>query len=251
MSNEEGPFLFVNFPDQVAYRRPPYPRGNWGVPLAPASMALHQFPRLINDIEVTSRSVAVPSIDTEARSEGEHRIAIRGVIVPADELYRLAANYPSVFLSRYSRDGRFILERAGSLVPGAAEACGLAWYFDSVCLHKVELSRETDQWRVTLTWYTRDSLPPHLTIFVHLGLPGQAPRAQEDGDTWRGMLPLTMWQAGDLVIDERWLPALPDQTDLLLRVGLYDRLTGDRKEAIAADGGSLVGDAFALPLPEN
>ncbi len=79
---------------------------------------------------------------------------------------------------------------------------------------------------VRLIWQAQTSpIPADYTIFLHLYLTGQtdaAPLAQRDSMPCAGGYPTTRWQAGEVVIDDHWLP-LPEEAtgDMVLALGLY------------------------------
>ncbi|HEX6385495.1 MAG TPA: hypothetical protein VF177_12565 [Anaerolineae bacterium] len=248
--SEDGQYLFVNFPDRYAPERPPYPVGYWGVTLAPIVVELGDFAALLFGSTPQTLSHSLPSIDAQARAEGPYQIDMRGVILQPHELYTLATGWDAIYLSRYLPDGRFDLERAGSLTPQAGSACRLALFAELVCLQSVQVENAGDALQVRLSWLTRTPLPPHLTIFAHLGQPDQPPLAQADGDTWRGMLPLSVWQPGDLIHEWRTLNRPPLAEEIYLLIGVYDRTTGERLRATTTGGQPLHNNAYVQPLSE-
>jgi hypothetical protein len=58
-----------------------------------------------------------------------------------------------------------------------------------------------------------------------------------DGDSLGGLVPVFTWQAGAEILDVRSIaPALAEPGVYEVRVGLYNRDSGARYPAIAADG---------------
>lgn len=222
----DGRYLFLNFPDRFAPTRPPYPVGYWGLTLAPVVVELADFQRAWTGGQVESLSQAMPWLDQAERENGAYQVDMRGVIIQPDELAVLAGEVDGVYVSRYGVDGRWQLDYAGRLEPGAAD-CQFAHIGEDICLHEAQVTETADGYAVTLVWSTAVPLPPHLTIFAHLGRPGQPPVAQADGDTWRGALPLANWPPGALILEQRTLPR-PAQEGLVLKVGVYNWVDGQR-----------------------
>jgi hypothetical protein len=238
----DGRLLFLNFPDRYAPKRPPYPVGYWGLTLAPVAVELADFQRVWTGGQAASLSRAMPWLDQAMRENGETAVDMRGVIVQPDELAELANEVDGVYITRYEADGRWQLQWAGRLLPEVAGDCYLARFGEQICLHQVQIEEAGDVWEVTLVWSTAGPLPPQLTIFTHLGLPGQPPLAQADGDTWRGALPLANWPSNRLIVEQRTLPRLAEN-GLVLQVGVYDWVEGQRLAGVEVDGGR--------PLPDN
>ena len=244
VSVDDSRSLFINFPDRYARKRPPYPLGYWGLTLAPVVVELGDFAAVLTGNRPQTESRSLPWIDAEARANGPYQVDMRGVIVEPDELYELAAEQDGIYLSRYLPDGRFALEAAGSLEPKVARPCRLVLYGEVVCLQVVQVENMDDVLQVQLSWSTETPLPPHLTIFTHLGRPGEPPLSQADGDAWRGLLPLANWRPGDLIHEWRTLARPAAGEALQLQIGVYDRTTGERLRAATADGRPLADDAY-------
>jgi hypothetical protein len=106
---------------------------------------------------------------------------------------------------------------------------------------------------LTLTWLSLSVAQPHDAIFAHLGLAGQPPVAQNDGDAWQGILPLTAWQPGDTVRERRSI-SLPQEMDPApygIRIGVYNRITGERLPGTTPQGEPLPDNAITVePLPQ-
>jgi hypothetical protein len=242
-TQEDGRLLFLNFPDRYARQRSPYPVGYWGLPLAPVVVELEDFQAIETGNKSVSVSRSMPWLDQEARASGPYQVDMRGVIIQPHELAALAASVKAIYLTRYLPDGRFQLQYAGHLQPGEAVACPLVRFDESICLHDVQMREIAGVYEVTLVWSTSEPLPSHLTIFTHLGQPGQPPLTQADGDTWRGALPLANWPPGDLIVEQRTLPHPPDRDSVVLQIGVYNWVDGERLPGVMVEG--------ERPLPDN
>lgn len=238
--------LFVNFPDQFTPKRPPYPLGYWGMLLAPGSVDLGEFSALTTGQRPVTFSRRMPWVDGEMRDAGPYQVDMRGELVPADQLYQLAHQVDRVYLSRYHTDGTFALQWAGAVISPtlATQTCRLAVFGQTLCLQDAQVEAQAGQLSVTLTWTDLARAQPNDTIMTHLGHMGQPPLAQADGDPWLGILPLTLLQPGDTITDHRIipLPATMPAGPYDIRIGLYNRVTGERMPATTPQG---------EPLPDN
>ena len=248
---EGAHLLFVNFPDRYALKRPPYPLGYWGVTLAPVSVDLGAFPTITTGKRLHTISRRMPPVDFEARDAGPYQIDMRGTITPPDELYQLARQVDAVYLSRYFPNGDFALQWAGDVTPDpSATSCQLAKFGQTLCLQETQIDLQPGQLSLILTWLSLSTAQPHDTIFAHVGTSYQPPIAQADDDAWLGALPLLFWQPGDAVREQRIIP-LPKGAELdqcEIRIGVYNRVTGERSPATTPQGEPLPDDVLTLPL---
>ena len=128
MTQQDGRYLFINFPDRYQEKRPPYPFGYWGITLAPVVVDLADFPPIIAGAEAQSSSRSLPWLDAEAREAGPYDVDMRGIVVQSGQLAQLAADGTAVYVSRHLADGRFRLQKAGR----AGVGCGSIWLFGPI-----------------------------------------------------------------------------------------------------------------------
>ncbi len=247
LDGQNGRFLFINFPDRYTAKEAPYALGYWGITLAPVVMDLGDFVMIERGSAPITTSYSLPWIDQHEREQGPFLVDMRGIILAPEELYQAARGQDGVYLSRYQADGRFRLKWVGSLHsadPLRASTCGLILFDDVICLQAMDVQPTPTRWQVTLSWIrlSNAEISPFLAPFLHLGLPGQPPLAQDDGDAWFNMLPTAVWQPGDLIYDVRALPRLPDDA-LSIQIGLYNWVTGERAKAMLVEE--------QRPLPDN
>jgi hypothetical protein len=247
---EDERLVFINFPDRYALKRPPYPLGYWGVTLAPIVTDLGAFPASLTGARVQTMSVSMPWLNEQEREAGPYHVDMRGVITPPEQLYILAQEATAVYLSVYHPDGRFTLLRLGQIVTGIEPplSCGLAWFDNRLCLQTAVVVQEDHSLRLLLSWWLAQPAEPHETIFAHLGQVGQTPIAQADGGPWLNALPLSVWQPGDLVQEQRLidLPQTAAPGDYLIRVGFYNWVTAERYPLLTPAGKLLPGDAAVI-----
>jgi hypothetical protein len=240
--------IYVNFPDRYAARRPPYPVGYWGFLVAPVVVGLSDFTALVYGSAPDSISRSAPWHDADSRLDGPYVVDMRGEITPPDALYALALDGKEVFVTRYDAHGHFALQRAGRVLVDEPSSC-LVTFSDVVCLEAFEVHDEGTAYEVLLRWRSMTAAKPHDTIFLHLGEPGQPPIGQDDGNAWRGLLPLSTWASGDVIEDRRTLAA-PRQLEeeVVVSVGIYNRVSGQRLRALDTHGAPLPLDAYIAPL---
>jgi len=246
---DETHLLFVNFPDRYAPRRPPYPLGYWGVTLAPISVDLGAFPAIAVGRHPQTTSCSVPPLDFDARDTGPYQIDMRGEITPPNQLYHLARQVDTVYLSRYSPNGTFVLEWAGAVTTTpSTPSCQLARFGQTICLQQAQMNRQPGHLSLTLTWLSLSLAQPHDTIFAHVGTAYQPPIAQSDGDACLGLLPLNIWQPGDTIREQRiiLLPEEIDPAQYEIRIGVYNRETGERLPAMTSEGKALPNDVVVI-----
>lgn len=240
---ENGRFLFLNFPDRYTPKQEPYPIGYWGMTLAPVSVKLDDFPPVLLGKTAVSQSQAMPWVGQMERDGGPNIVDMRGSIIQPNELAVLAENVDEVYLSHYLANGRFQLQAAGHYAETAISSCETALFAQTICLHNIAVTEEANTYKLTLTWSTTDSPPPEWTIFAHLANPGQPPLAQADGDTWAKTLPLTNWPTDRMIMDYRYLSTTENMNGLVWQIGVYNWVTGERVNAINAQ--------TRQPLPDD
>jgi 4-amino-4-deoxy-L-arabinose transferase-like glycosyltransferase len=100
--------------------------------------------------------------------------------------------------------------------------------------HSVEAA-DANHWRLRTLWQIDQPIDADQTFFVHLRAPNEVLDAK-DGDSGDGFYPLRLWRPGDVIIDERLIEVPPqaDRGQLLIELGLYDRITGQRVPVIAS-----------------
>jgi hypothetical protein len=184
----------------------------------------------------------MPSIDFDAREAGPYQIDMRGEITSPDELYQLAHQVDSVYLSRYSPDGTFALEWAGAVTTTpSTPSCQLARFGQAICLQESQIDRQPGRLSLTLTWHSLAPAQPHDAIFAHVGTADQPPIAQSDDDACLGLLPMSAWLPGDIIREQRII-SLPDSVEpgqYEIRIGVYNRASGARLTAASPDGQPL------------
>ncbi|HXF62015.1 MAG TPA: hypothetical protein VNK95_10380 [Caldilineaceae bacterium] len=120
---------------------------------------------------------------------------------------------------------------------------------DDIYLHGYDLAR-AETLRLTLYWQALRRMDRSYKVFVHLVDPATgAILAQHDAAPRQWRYPTTWWERGEIVDETIELPveAEPDRP-LLLLIGMYDELTGERLPVVGRSGERYKDNAFLLPL---
>jgi len=124
--------------------------------------------------------------------------------------------------------------------------------FEGVCLANAELHVQDGATRLSLLWWVAEGIQELTTVFVHCYGPDGALVAQADGAALGNSYAVSAWRAGERIDDHRYL-ALPEGVslqDCTLGVGLYRSDTGERLEALDAEGGTLSDQMLRLDVSE-
>ncbi|MCD4737882.1 MAG: glycosyltransferase family 39 protein [Anaerolineae bacterium] len=102
----------------------------------------------------------------------------------------------------------------------------VAHFKAGLTLHAALVTPEEAGARVQLWWRAESAPAAEYIVFVHYLRDGEQ-LEQHDSPPGGGQLPTTRWQAGDLILDEHFLPGVqPDPARDTLRIGLYRRDNG-------------------------
>jgi hypothetical protein len=102
-----------------------------------------------------------------------------------------------------------------------------------------------------LRWRALAEPDANYAIFVHLGLPGAPPLAQDDGQPHNGLEPTDTWTVGREVLDRRAL-LLPQHLPpgrYAIQVGLYRASDGARLPADGVTGADAVSLGYVEVKP--
>ncbi len=102
--------------------------------------------------------------------------------------------------------------------------------------------------RVRLYWQTSEPVDTSYTVFAQLFGPGDSMRDQADGLPQDGTRPTFTWQPGEVILDDHVFDVPKDAPagEYRVRLGLYDRETMARLEAVDATGQRLPDDAVVI-----
>jgi len=118
---------------------------------------------------------------------------------------------------------------------------------DAIVLVGYDLQQDPNRLRLTLCWECLASMERDYTVFVHLIGPDGSLVTQADGPPVDGDYPTSFWAPGEIIIDERVIPAEGLSSGTYhLRVGMYLLQTGERLPAVDKEGVRLPADAIPL-----
>jgi hypothetical protein len=154
-------------------------------------------------------------------------------------------------------------ERQASKCMSADGPCSYPIDFaGTVALDGARVTKKAQALDVTLWWRSTAPLANDPVVFVHLYDSAGQLIATADGPPLVGGFPVSLWQPGDRVRDQRSIP-LPEEGDTPINtkgseaapsqvgVGWYDPATGARLAATTADGVRLLNDVVLVPLPSD
>ncbi|PJF47315.1 MAG: hypothetical protein CUN48_09295 [Candidatus Thermofonsia Clade 3 bacterium] len=218
----------------------------WGA-LAPVNQSYRVVLEALGlDGEVIGRKLAIPfggRFATQRWQPGAYfrdvyRLPIDATASPGParvqlKLYKL---YPTPGDAQINgaNTGTFLIDRVkvtSAIAPAPASSQPpIAVFGDALRLDRVRFSPD----QVTFDWTTLKPPGGDYTFFVHILDENGAQIAQQDAEPFDGQYPTGLWEAGERVRDARALVLSPEARRL--RIGWYDRRTGQRLAAHTADG---------------
>jgi hypothetical protein len=233
-------YLFINFPDRIEVCPKPYPLGYWGLTLAPVVQDLSDYAVTANGQSAETRSLSAFLTGAAARDAWPYRVDMRGENTSPEGLFKAASWADAVYLTHYVGDGSLGLEDVGTVRRGNASLLPMATFGERVHLVRCGAtisSNAAQSLHLETVWSAFGPITEGDTIFAHLLTSDGVYVSSNDGDTLGGLLPMSSWQLYQLVCDQRdvRLPELPPG-EYALTVGLYNRDSGERYEAIKPDG---------------
>jgi len=228
--------LFLNYPDRLALRRPPYALGYWGIILAPPVQQLSDYAVAEQGRSATTSELTRLEISNKQWIESPYNVDWRGERVAAEGLLVGSPSYEDVFVTTVSPTGDFMLASVGWARPDA-EGEVVAVMGDRLGLRQAEVKQHRDRLVVNLALEPVGEIAADDVLFVHVLNAAAALAADADSDLWDGYLPLDAIPAGMLVGDTRTVSLPPLASgDYAVTVGLYNRVTGERYDVIKPDG---------------
>jgi hypothetical protein len=171
-----------------------------------------------------------------------HNVDLRGEAVDQAKLSAAIRSADQVFIAEYEPSGEVRIIEAGNLSlqqPDRSIAI-----FDSR-LQLAEAALDAANQRLALTWNCLAPLKPDETVFVHVfDAKGQLV-TQADGAPLRELFPLSECLPGEIIHDVRHL-AVDASRPYAIKVGLYNRATGQRLQAIDDQGQSISDNAVSI-----
>lgn len=238
-AGDDARLLYVNAPDQITPLIREYPIGFFRAILMPVSVDLGQYAQIQTGTRPTTRSISVPALAKLDRFP--YQVNLRGEAVTQAELSDAIRSVDTTFFTEYYPDGRVRVVEAGSVKP-ASSTQRLATFDARLALARAEATPEDDRLRIEFDWDCLGALHADETAFVHvLDASGQL-ADQADGEPLRDLFPLAECRPGETIHDVRYVEMPPGA--YTIRVGIYNRVSGERLKAIDANGQPLPDDAI-------
>ena len=119
---------------------------------------------------------------------------------------------------------------------------------DEVALLGYDLRQEAEKLYLTTYWQALRPNTTDYTLFAHLLDAGGTLLAQNDGLPQGGRYPTSIWDVGEMVVDERMIEHGVGETAVVLVIGLYDQVTQERLPVRPAGQPPALDGALRLPL---
>ncbi len=225
--------LYVNAPDQITPKWREFPVGFFRAVLMPVSVDLGQYVELQAGVQPQTQSVSVPAL---AHLENyPYNVDLRGETADQTKLSAAIRAADRVFIAQYDPSGAVTITEAGRL--SKQQPSQPIATFDAR-LQLSEAALDASNHRLTLVWDCLAPFSADETIFVHVLNASNQPVAQADGAPLHELFPLSECQPGEQIRDVRYL-AVDALHPYSIKVGLYNRVTGQRLPAIDARGQEL------------
>lgn len=237
----QRPLLLVNLPARITPPGRFYPLGHEGIiPLPPRVGA--------DDLVVAHGGQPGAALD---RAWGPvqpvlpYAVQLLGQTLAAEDL-RTARR---VVLVSYQARSMALREAGAVLPPGSESGAAQARFGQHLSLLSVSCPR-VDGGRVALStrWQATGVLEGAPTLFAHLLGSDGTLLAQADGDPLQGLYPLSWWQVGEAVHDERVFEDIPEGVTTVA-LGVWDPADGARWPAVGPGGQPLPHDAVVCAVP--
>jgi len=233
-ANEAGKeAVVINFPSWLAPTQSDYALGHDGVLFWPdyvppeIFMAVHTGE--FGDLNFVRADAIRPDLQR----------AYYGLTGPAPDWPMLAAVPSQVLKTEYGTDSLSIVPVGELALQDNVQSGPLALFEKAtgetaIILLDSSAEISDNDVRVDLLWQAPQSLES-VTVFVHLVDAGGQIIGQADGEPLGGSFPFELWLNDGQILDTR-LVTVDGASAAGVRIGLYDRLTGERLTAIAQDG---------------
>ncbi len=230
--------VFINLPVWITWPQTTYAIGQEGVVSAPA------YDQLETLVSVhTGQPARISTFRFDAiRQDTPYYLGLMGAGPDWSSLAKIGGR---VFLTHYGSD-EIRIESVGELAAAAPAAEPIARFGSAVTLLDATASIDDAHLHIDLAWQVLELPLPDVTVFVHVLNAGGQLFAQADGDPLAGTYPFWQWTPGLAVRDRRAIEV--SGSGLSLRVGLYDRATGERLAATSADGAPIADNAVPISI---
>jgi len=227
-ATHEPGMLLVNLPLRIVPRSRIYPLGFEGITPLPARVTAEELVAVHTGIHDAAEAVAfgIAAVDDPPG----YTYQPFGQPVGWEELAAAVRRTRAVYLTRYGPERIRLVEAGGAAGGGNPPGDPLARFGDHRFGDRVALldaactCDETGQVHLTAHWRAEASIKTDAAVFAHLLDPQDTIVAQADGYPLLGMLPLWLWEPGEIVRDVRHFDAVP-AGEYTVRLGMWELAT--------------------------
>ncbi len=228
--------MLINYPRQIEVQQT---RFSGGVPVTSPALFMEE-PQHV-----------VPALTSVQYAPWQHRegtlqiVAYHGALVTQEELRSLFfENRKTLTWDPYTKLVIPLAEYAPLRDP---QSCTVV-YGQNICLMHVQPNRSGKKLYLDLTWYVPHNPDISATVFVHVLNAEKQIKYQVDGDLVRGLIPLSALAHTNHMLRETRIVDLPLVLDDV-RIGVYDRSSGKRFDAVCAPEYDCIEKALAIAIP--
>jgi hypothetical protein len=239
LANAQGQqAVFINLPAWIASTQAGFAIGLNGAGILSTYYPLEDIVRSYTNQASQAASLRNDAIRTEVPT---YYVGLRNSTTDWQALTQAGGQ---IFITTYAAD-EINIRPAGALKVDTPGNKPLAQFGSAVLLNSATAIQTPAGLKVELAWQVAEPPPDDVTIFVHvLDNQGQL-IAQADGDPIAGCYPLAQWPKNFAARDVRWVDA---PVGASVRIGLYNRATGERLAAVAATGENLPDNAVSISI---
>jgi hypothetical protein len=227
--------LLVNLPMRITPRGRIYPLGFEGITPLPARVIAEELIYVHTGIHDAAQALAfgIAAVDEPPG----YTYQLFGQPVGWEEMAAAVRQTGAIYLTRYEPRRIHLVEAGGAIGEDDPRGDPLARFGGHVALLDAACTCDEDgQVHLTAQWRVEATVRTDATMFVHLLDPESTLVAQADGYPLLGMLPLWLWEPGEVVRDVRHFDPVP-AGEYTVRLGMWELATGEDWPAAGyADG---------------
>ncbi|MFK7802402.1 MAG: hypothetical protein AB8G95_12265 [Anaerolineae bacterium] len=241
--------VFINFPSSMAPRDKYFPLGNEGAVFWPGYAPQHTIVTT-NDNQIETINQQFVQADA-IRSDQPY---LYGIVRPTGQVEEFRNQPAATFYNTVYSENSISIFPAGNWSDSGSGLLNGTFIPDSEEF-KIELlnrsfgqshSNGQDFYNIGFSWQAAAGRANDVTVFVHAVNAAGELVSQSDGDPLVGLAPLSVLNTDEALHDIRTIPA--DPAIVAFRVGLYNRVTGERIPFYGADGQRAADDMYIFEV---
>jgi hypothetical protein len=246
-SPSDQEILVVNFPSWITPGTSSFALGNHGAQILPFYIGIGELIYAHNGVDQPARAVQFTNI----RQAQPYYHGLLGEEVDYDGLRRYLPASAGVYLTRWEAD-EINLVWAGR-VGETAFGTPVALFGELLALEVAGVDDSSTTLEIHLNWQIRQRIEQDVTVFIHLYGPDGQMVSQADGYPLLGLAPFWLWEAGQILQEQRTLtwPAETPAGTYRIGVGIYDAASGERLSAGQSSGKAWAEDVATILVLER